>query len=364
MTWFNSTEHPIIWFRDRYLAGELELRPPFQRQPVWAAKQKCSLIESILLEYPVPEVYVQHVIKVVEGEEKSMYYVVDGQQRIRSVLQFLGTDATPSEAEWNKFPLDKLDAQSPFKDMEVDDLPPTAKNLFLKYRFSVRQLELSDDARVRDMFKRLNKYLTKLNDQELRNATFTGPFIQLAMRLADDKFWAESDLVSPAQIRRMKDIEYVSDLLIGVIHGPQAGNARTIDGYYTQYEDFEDEFPQQKTIERRFSQTLECLKAIMPQEEDSRLAHNRVDFYSLFVSVASLIKAGSSPKSLNAVRSGLRKFEQQVDKRLEDQTVASTTSVITYVRAVEKGVSDKKRRTDRHEALLKVIAPLFTAPKS
>src|SRR3990172_4161939 len=75
MTTFNSTEQPVIWFRDRYLAGELVLKPPFQRQPVWTAKQKSHLIESILLGLPIPEIYIQHSVETVDGEERSVYAI-------------------------------------------------------------------------------------------------------------------------------------------------------------------------------------------------------------------------------------------------------------------------------------------------
>src|SRR5207245_1440160 len=103
----------------------------------------------------------------------------------------------------------------------------------------------SDDE-VRDMFRRLNKYLTPLKPQELRNATYSGPFAVLVQKLADDKYWAEKGIVSPALIRRQNDVEFVSELMIGVLHGPQGGGAAVIDQYYSQYEDFEDEFPGQK----------------------------------------------------------------------------------------------------------------------
>src|SRR4051812_16535332 len=70
---FDSFPQSVIWLRDRYQAGELELKPPFQRQPVWVAKQKSSLIESILLELPVPEVYIQEDLVEQGGEMKSKY---------------------------------------------------------------------------------------------------------------------------------------------------------------------------------------------------------------------------------------------------------------------------------------------------
>lgn len=52
----------------------------------------------------------------------------------------------------------------------------------------------------------------------------------------------------------MKDIEFASELLIGVIHGPQGGSAKNIDKYYARYEDYDDEFPGQRVAVRRFEE--------------------------------------------------------------------------------------------------------------
>lgn len=359
---FESKPQSIIWFRDHYLAGQLELKPPFQRKPVWAAKQKAFLIESILLELPVPEVYLQHELRIVDGEEKSMFYVVDGQQRIRTILQFIGADKTESEAEWNKFVLDKLDVDSQFKDVSYSDLDDTTRGAFLKYNLAIRMLDESNDTAVRNVFKRLNKYLTKLSEQELRNATYTGPFMQLALKLANDKFWAENDLVTPALIRRMKDIEFVSELLIGVLHGPQGGSPRLIDQYYGQYEDYDDEegFPGQAAAEKRFGRTLQLLKDVLPGEEESRFRHNRTDFYSVFAATAALLRTHEFPKAnVVAARKALRAFERKVDDRLVDENREVPKAVVNYVRAVEKGANEKKRRADRHTELLALLTPFF-----
>jgi len=361
---FESFPQPVIWLRDRYLAGELDLKPPFQRMPVWAAKQKSFLIESILLDLPVPEIYIQEELIERDGQFKAMYYVVDGQQRIRTVLQFMGIDKTESELAWNKFALDKLPDDSTFRDVNFLGLSKEQVGKFLQYTMSIRLLKNADDAAVRDMFKRLNRFLTKLNDQELRNATYTGPFIVAVTALAEKKFWLENGLVTPAQIRRMKDIEFASELLIGVIHGPQAGSAKSIDEYYTEYEDYEDEFPGQKAAVARFDTTLTAVSNVLPSEEISRFRSNRTDFYTLFVAVAQLLLTHELPKgNYSSLQRKLRKFERAVDERLANEDVKASANVIQYVRAVEKGANDKARRADRHAAILQVISSSFKPKK-
>jgi hypothetical protein len=101
----------ISWFQEHYKAGRLELRPPFQRKPVWTNKQRSFLIESILMDIPIPEVYVQ-VTLADDGSEQ--FGVVDGQQRLRTILQFVGIErARDQEAEdVNRFALEALPATS------------------------------------------------------------------------------------------------------------------------------------------------------------------------------------------------------------------------------------------------------------
>lgn len=89
---FSSNPQAISWFRDKYKAGDLKLRPPYQRKPVWAARQKCYLIESILLGLPVPEIFIH---QTTDEDGNTKHAVVDGQQRIRTVLQFVGFETRP-----------------------------------------------------------------------------------------------------------------------------------------------------------------------------------------------------------------------------------------------------------------------------
>ncbi len=357
---FNSSEQAVIWFRDRYNADELVLKPPYQRKPVWTAKQKCALIESILMGYPIPELYVQHAVKQDHGGEQSEYGVVDGQQRIRTILQFIGIDKASTEQEANGFALDKVAAESDFVGRTYKTLTPIERDKFLKYKFAVRYID-ADDIEVREVFKRINRYVTKLNEQELRNATYTGPFIKLANDLADDDYWVHSKLVSTAQIRRMKDVEFVSELLIGVIHGPQAGSAAAVTEYFVQYEDYDDEFPNQHQVQDRFNRTKRLLEDIFGNAVFSRFRSNRTDYYSLFVAIAVLSIAGSvSKQNVPKIRLKLQEFESLVDQRLANEEFAVDEDVITYVRAVEKGANDRKRRADRHGVMLKVLQPFFS----
>src|SRR2546428_13512940 len=115
---YDSSMQNVAWFRDRYKEGSLSIKPPFQRKPVWAERQKCWLIESVLLALPIPELFIQQTVK----DEDVSYAIVDGQQRMRSVLQFIGSEIDPQEEESNRFSLDKLPPDSPYYGRSFGDL--------------------------------------------------------------------------------------------------------------------------------------------------------------------------------------------------------------------------------------------------
>src|SRR5664279_3482053 len=84
--YLNTTQRTAIWFKKTFDSDDLVIKAPFQRNPVWSDRQKSSLIDSILLEYPIPELYMQ---ELTDASGDQTHVVVDGQQRIRSVLSFI-----------------------------------------------------------------------------------------------------------------------------------------------------------------------------------------------------------------------------------------------------------------------------------
>ncbi len=345
----------ISWFQDHYKAGRLELRPPFQRKPVWTNKQRSFLIESMLMDIPIPEVYV-HVTVKEDGAEH--YGVVDGQQRLRTVLQFIGIEREKDQekANNNLFALEALPEASIHKDKTFADVTTEERKRFFQYEISVRFLYTEDLNEVEDVFKRLNKFTLPLKAQELRNATFHGAFAKLSEQLADDEYWAVNRILSPKAIRRMADIEMMSELLIGLLHGPQGGSPRIIDQYYEQYEQYEDELPEQSKLKRQFGKTFETIKRSFPNIGEIPRWGNRADYYSLFVGLGNVLKDNTIPrKSEKALAKQLIAFATEVSLRLEKPTARVSDASKKYARAIEKGVNDKARRVDRHEALKEII---------
>jgi hypothetical protein len=350
-----SRPQSISWFQEQYKLGRLALRPPFQRKPVWSQKQRSALIESILMNIPIPEVYVQ-VSQAEDGAEE--LGVVDGQQRLRTILQFIGLEKAEDQEgdDHNFFALDALPTASPFRGFVFADVKGEPRRSFYQYEICVRFLYTDSLKDVEDVFKRLNKFSMPLKAQELRNATFHGPFARLSEDLANNDYWAVNKIVSPAAIRRMADIEMMSDLLIGLLHGPQGGSAKIIDDYYEQYEVYDDQFPEQERVRKEFDSALQLIQRIFPDITTAPRWGNRADFYSLFVAIVSFTRTSRILRTKEkGVRSTLIDFAEQVSARLERPSAQASAEARTYARAIEKGSNDKARRMDRHEALLAIL---------
>jgi len=315
------------------------------------------------MQIPIPEVYVQ-VTTAEDGTEQ--YGVVDGQQRLRTILQFIGIERTEDQVgeDDNNFALEILTANSLYKDRTFADVVGEPRKLFFQYEICVRFLYTDNRTEVEDVFKRLNKFTLPLKAQELRNATYHGAFAKLSEHLADEEYWAVNRIVSPAAIRRMADIEMMSELLIGLLHGPQGGSAKIINEYYEQYEQFQDEFPEQNRIRRLFNKTQQAIANLFPDISEVGRWGNRADYYSLFVGLGSLLETRDlANRHEKPLRDQLLKFAQQVNQRLEKPTARTSGATRDYARAIEKGSNDKARRADRNEALLPVIKPFLTGKK-
>ncbi len=163
----SATGLTIQGFRNYQKTSSLVLRPAFQRNLVWGHEQKSYLIDSVLRGLPIPEIYV-HWTTDAEGVEDLV--IVDGQQRISTLLDFLTGKLVLGS-------YDDLDPQwrnKPFEEMHTD-----LKKRFRSYELIVRKLPELETPALREIFRRLNKTVEPLEPQELRHAAYTGEFIQL-----------------------------------------------------------------------------------------------------------------------------------------------------------------------------------------
>jgi hypothetical protein len=177
---------------DRYCEGDLILQPDFQRYFVWDDKKSSRLIESVLLDLPLPIIF---LAEEAGGRES----VVDGQQRLTALFTFLD----------GKWALSSLELHPELNGVHFADLP---RQLRLKIRRAPIRvttiLKESDEELKFEIFERLNTGSVALNDQELRNCIYRGGYNNLLKKMAaDGDFLYLLGLTQPE--RRMRDVELV-----------------------------------------------------------------------------------------------------------------------------------------------------------
>jgi len=157
----------------------INLRPEYQRRSRWNVVQKSRLIESLLLNIPIPPIFLYE-------NEAARYEVMDGQQRLSAIRDFFAGD----------YALTGLTELAPLKGLRYTRCPPRIKRaldratlsaivLLLESEFRDDQASRLNDLR-RFVFERLNTGGTKLNQQELRNAVYPGPLNDAIIELTRD----------------------------------------------------------------------------------------------------------------------------------------------------------------------------------
>lgn len=182
---------------DMVLRNSIDISPHYQRRDRWQAQKQSALIESFLLNVPVPPVYLSE-------DEYGQYSVIDGKQRITAICDFLGGNLKLKNLK--KFP--ELDG------LYFNDLPSQLQNA-LTVRPYIRVttlLKQSDDQLKYEVFLRLNTGGDTLKAQEIRNVAYSGPLNDLLFELSETDFLRERLKItndkSPAY-RSMEDLEHV-----------------------------------------------------------------------------------------------------------------------------------------------------------
>jgi hypothetical protein len=215
------------------------------------------------------------------------------------------------------------------------------------------------DEEMKIVFSRLNRYNMALNKQELRHATYWGEFIQSMEDIAKNEFWVDSGLFSANDIRRMLDVEFISELAVGVLHGPQ-NKKNTLDRWYRVYE---EEFPQRTQLESTFTSVLGELGQVIPEMRTTRWSRSS-DFYTLFLVFAGHVaELPLSSEKRSAAQKRLIQFSDRVSQYLaEDRPSRVDTDVRRYANAVARASTDLANRRERAKRLGNTLGDVFAGP--
>jgi hypothetical protein len=175
----------------------IDITPHYQRRDRWAVEKQSALIESFLINVPVPPVYLSE-------DDYGVYTVIDGKQRITAIHEFLS----------GRLKLKDMKEIPELNGFTFGQLPTQLKNA-LSIRPFIRVITLlkqSDPELKYEVFLRLNTGGEKLKAQEIRNVAYSGPLNNLLFELSENHFFRQQLKITSKRstpYRNMDDLELV-----------------------------------------------------------------------------------------------------------------------------------------------------------
>lgn len=337
----------VEWQND----GKLDLSPDFQRRGVWSNPAKAFFADTILRGKPFPKLILMQ--EFVEG--KQVRVVVDGQQRLRAIFDFVNDGIKISKAH-----------NSELAGKTFSQLDPETQDAFMQYEVACDVLYSAPLSELLDIFARINRYTVKLNAQELRNAQYSGFFKTRAFALgyAYVDYWIEGKVLSKSQVSRMGEAELASDLLATLC--TQIQTNKSVDAVYKRYEDEEGSIPDKAKL---FFETMEVIGKVYPAESLIGTCWTRKHmFYSLFATVAHIIapfkNEGLEPSRLtkedladtgrlrsllNGVSADFLSYNAPADR------INAPKRLRTFITASTQATTDTQSRVNRTKYILQVL---------
>lgn len=326
----DSVQVTIGEIANMYNLKEFNINPDFQRLFRWPLKKKSDFIESILIGIPTPSVF------VFENEDGT-WELIDGLQRISTILEFMGLLIDPNTGEYKRSTLTPTNYLSALggtaweaTNNQEHSLDKPYQLFFRRYRVDFQILKHPSDSSTKyDLFQRLNRGGTYANAQEVRTCAMvlTNPYFTQRLRefVAQDDF-QRSFRVTSDQHRKQKDLEYavrlmahsyedlpakkdveefLDDAIVRVLEGENVDDAmqRISWSISTLYRIFGENalMPTAEAVQRKFSlRALEGVavgiarnrEAILEQPNPDRFVRSRVEGFWERPEVASMSSTG------------------------------------------------------------------------
>ena len=342
----------ITWLLNLDKFGQLDLDPPYQRKSVWSLREKQRFLDTILRNYPSPALFL-HVTYDDEGNVR--YHVVDGKQRISTILDFVAGKL--------RLPKDMGDVRLDGKKWaDLAEYQSIRRN-FWTYQVTVEQIDDVQEPLVREIFARLNRNSRKLEPQELRHAQFEGWLITYLEKEAEKPEWKELKVSSPAKARRMSDVQQISEFAQVIYKGSVVGfDQDSLTQMYSDLEDPEETSPDfdSELFAARFDRTVQfLLKMERHNGAVSKFAASRTHIYPLWCWVAlnspAMDQAESVSEAYVEFMGAVAENKKSLDSEaVEERNVAEP--VLSYTRNATGASTELPQRQKRYQALVDVLA--------
>lgn len=329
----------IAWFNDLYKRGLLNLDPPYQRRSVWTQTFKDYFIDTILLDYPAPTIFLYEEIN---NEGTTNYNVVDGKQRLTTIFEFV-TD---------KFPVSDSAVKTEFRGKFFSELFSEIKTKYWSYSFSVEYLPTRDETIINNIFDRINRNVAKLTPQELRHAKYSGIFINACEEATEWMMGILPDYfpqIAKKSMSQMKDVEFISQILLRIETEPKGYSTDELDEEFGKRD---DDWELKNMIIQRFKNTIDIINEVIKIDQDGTIVRsrfkNQADFYTLVGSIDYLLQERKLPDTKIICQRLIEFINHEVNEE-SDQDIKD------YYEFIRAASNRTLARKERERILIKTI---------
>lgn len=317
--------------RDRYDI------PDWQRQQVWPDAKKRRLIDTILKGWKLPKFYFQKI-----NNSPDEYDVVDGQQRLAAIWQFLDGDLALS-----------AESAAEFGGEHYEDLPDAVSDRFDDYEIEYDEITNATDEEVKDFFQRLQDGLPLTGSERLNSVH--SKLRDYCARVAKDAFFSKTTVLSN---KRYAHFDIAAKVAAIEIEGLDTG---------LRYQDVvsvfksNGSFSPQSAAAKRINKALKLLRDIFP--EGHKPFRNRTIVQSSITLVCHLQAAGLRPDQEILLRGFIDGFLAELSRQVELGQKATDPDYLLFQRTVNANVKSgaRVRQTIFLRKLFQKHPELFTA---
>lgn len=337
----DRTDFPLSTLREMVDEGDIIPNPDYQRDYVYNDKQASKLVESVLLGIPIPTIYLCQ-------EKDNTYSVIDGQQRITSLVKFLK----------NEFALSGLKELDELNGKYYKDLPKEVKTKLRTSSLSTISLFKQSGDLKYEIFARLNQGAVKLNPQELRNCIYRGSFNNMLDDIAASNPHLHS-LFHDDNNRKSYQERILRFFALRTYQDYQSSMLKTMNSFMERHQnDGEDEI---KAAKNKFNNTIDIIKQVLGDSAFMAFDRNKGTIYEKFsgsvydsiIIPFSFFDKHSLIVNADKIREAILKIKKEDETYREDTYAAtgSKTRVIRRIQTIYNLIADitgdKSTDTDR-----------------
>lgn len=350
-----SNSMKLIDIYNKISSGALVTSPDFQRKLVWKKQHKYAFINTILLNFPFPEVYIASSevdVETLQAKE----IVVDGQQRLTTIVDYIkGTGDFKSQKQI-----------APFDKLSIDE-----KKEFLNYSITVKDLKDIGIDNIKDVFKRINSTDYSLNSNEVMNAEYgDGEFSMFCKQIVDsgfepteestdivldkglkamlNRFFAEKEIFNENDIKRMFDIQYIMLLSSTILEGKYFGRSSKINYYLQKYN---VAFDVHKEVLTGLINSINIINKF--KFSPNSYWFNKPNLFTLLIELQKIDEASID---LDLLEAKLLELEKKVDIYFTDDDISMITDEERkYFEYARQGSHELTAREHRGKVVNKII---------